>query len=77
MVCSIVMLRAHYNRPASRKKPSELDAEGAQSSEGEWRTSLDSLPTDIVKHPDKSKLRMKCLKVTSTARHSRKSGRSF
>lgn len=77
MVCSIAMLRAHYNRPASHRKPSKLDAEGTQSSDGEWRTSLDSLPMDIVKHPDKSKLRMKCLKVTSRAWHSRKSGRSF
>lgn len=80
MICSIVMLGAHHHWPASQREPSELDAEGTQSAEGEWRTGLDSLPVNTVKHPDKSKLRMSCsvyLKVPSTARHSRKSGRSF
>lgn len=76
-VCGIVILGAHYNWPASQRKPSELDAEGMQSSEGEWRTGFDSLPMDIVKHPDKSKLRIKSLKVPGTALYSRKSGRSF
>lgn len=55
MICSTVMLGARYHWPASQREPSELDAEGTQSAEGEWRTGLDSLPMNTVKHPDKSK----------------------